>query len=92
MSTKLKSALAATLMSGAAVFAGMSLGAGTAQAGCNSLAMCSWQWCPGEPLPMDDVVWDMSICHTYYGGSPGHRGTVGGIPVGAHIMEGEPSP
>lgn len=92
MAIKFKPVIAATLISGAAVVAGMSLGTGTAQASCNTIGMCSYQWCPGEALPMPDVVWDMNVCHTYYGGSPGHRGTVGGIPVGAHIMEGEPSP
>lgn len=31
-----------------------------------------FQWCPGQPLPNDppradtDLVWDMSVCHTYY--------------------------
>jgi hypothetical protein len=69
----------------------MSVGAGTAQASCNRIGMCSYQWCPGERLPMPDVVWDMNACHTYYGGSLGHAGTQGGIPVGAHVLEGEPS-
>ena len=31
-----------------------------------------FQWCPGQPLPNDppradsDLVWDMSVCHTYF--------------------------
>jgi hypothetical protein len=25
-----------------------------------------YQWCPGQRLPADDVVWDMSVCHTWY--------------------------
>jgi hypothetical protein len=38
------------------------------------------------------VVWDMSVCHDYYSGTVGERGTDGGIQVGAHIIEGDPSP
>jgi hypothetical protein len=25
-----------------------------------------YQWCPGQPLPESDVVWDMAVCHTWY--------------------------
>jgi hypothetical protein len=25
-----------------------------------------YQWCPGQPLPTTDVVWDMNVCHTWY--------------------------
>ena len=25
-----------------------------------------YQWCPGQRLPADDVVWDMSVCHTWW--------------------------
>jgi hypothetical protein len=46
---------------------------------------------PGERLPTPYVVWDMNACHTYYGDSLGHAGTQGSIPVGAHVLEGEPS-
>ncbi|CQD16914.1 hypothetical protein BN1232_03686 [Mycobacterium lentiflavum] len=58
--------------------------------------MCSRLWCPGSPLPQpdvvwDDVVWDMDVCHHYYRGSLGQPGTAGGIPVGAHILEGDPA-
>ncbi|OBJ53771.1 hypothetical protein [Mycobacterium sp. 1423905.2] len=93
----MKRILAAALFSGSLALANVAAGAGTAQADpgtgiCNQLAMCSYVWCPGSPLPMPDVVWDMNVCHHYYGGSPGHPGTEGGIPVGAHIMEGDPSP
>ncbi|WP_165796428.1 hypothetical protein [Mycobacterium ahvazicum] len=33
----------------------------------------------------------MDMCHHYYRGSPGQPGTAGGIPVGAHILEGDPA-
>jgi hypothetical protein len=93
----MKRTFAAALLSGSVVLAGMGLGTGVAGADpgtgiCNQLAMCSYIWCPGSPLPMPDVVWDMNRCHHYYGGSLGHPGTEGGIPVGAHILEGDPSP
>ncbi|SOX54925.1 hypothetical protein MAAFP003_3605 [Mycobacterium ahvazicum] len=72
------------------------LGPGSAQADpsthiCNRLGMCSRVWCPGGPLPHQDVIWDMDMCHHYYRGSPGQPGTAGGIPVGAHILEGDPA-
>ncbi|WP_445159681.1 hypothetical protein ACTXG5_15680 [Mycobacterium sp. Dal123C01] len=85
------------LLSGTVALATLGLGTGTAQADpstgiCNQMGMCSYVWCPGGALPMPDVVWDMNVCHHYYGGSLGHRGTEGGIQVGAHILEGDPSP
>jgi hypothetical protein len=39
-----------------------------------------------------NVKWDMSVCHHYYSGTVGEPGTNGGIQVGAHIIEGDPSP
>jgi hypothetical protein len=88
---------AASLMSGGIAAAGLLLASGVAQADtptgiCNQMGSCSYQWCPGSPLPMADVVWDMNVCHHYFGGSAGHPGTAGGIPVGAHILEGDPAP
>ncbi|MEE6138792.1 hypothetical protein SKC41_20990 [Mycobacterium sp. 050128] len=76
--------------------ASLGLGTGRAQADpsthiCNRLAMCSRLWCPGSPLPQPDVVWDLDMCHHYYRGSVGQPGTAGGIPVGAHILEGDPA-
>lgn len=89
--------IAGAALSGALTLATLGLGTGIAQADpgtgiCNQLAMCSRVWCPGSPLPMPDVLWDMNTCHHYYGGSLGHPGTEGGIQVGAHILEGDPSP
>ncbi|CAN5845452.1 hypothetical protein BH09ACT7_BH09ACT7_16160 [soil metagenome] len=48
--------------------AGLGLTAGTAQA----YTYGPFQWCPGQPLPNDpprpdgSLVWDMSVCHTYW--------------------------
>jgi hypothetical protein len=89
--------IAGALLSGALSLASLAVGAGTAQADpstgiCNHMGMCSYVWCPGSQLPMPDVVWDMNVCHHYHGGSLGHPGTEGGIPVGAHILEGDPAP
>lgn len=56
------------LVSGGWGLAGLGLGAGTAHA----YTYGPFQWCPGQDLPNDpprsdtDLVWDMSICHTYY--------------------------
>ncbi|CDO89519.1 hypothetical protein BN973_03896 [Mycobacterium triplex] len=84
------------LLAGALALASLGLGTGSTQADpathiCNRLAMCSRVWCPGSPLPQPDVVWDMNMCHHYYRGSLGQPGTDGGIPVGAHILEGDPA-
>lgn len=88
--------MAGALFSGALACASLGLDIGSAQADpsthiCNRLAMCSHVWCPGGPLPQPDVVWDMDVCHHYYRGSLGQPGTAGGIPVGAHILEGDPA-
>jgi hypothetical protein len=68
--------LAATLLvSGGLGLAGLGLAAGTAQAEPGfaqshgpvpDKARGPYQWCPGQRLPADDVVWDMSVCHTWY--------------------------
>ena len=49
------------LVSGGLGLAALGLGAGIANAG------GPYQWCPGQGMPNDDpVVWDMSVCHTWY--------------------------
>ena len=35
---------------------GLSAGAATAQGG--------YTWCPGQPLPMHGLGWDMNVCHS----------------------------
>jgi hypothetical protein len=47
------------LVSGGLGLAGLSLGAGTAQAD------GPFQWCPGQWVP-DDAAWDMGVCHTWF--------------------------
>lgn len=34
-------------------------------------------WCPGQPLPMSDVRWDMNVCHHWYWVAVGGTGNVG---------------
>ena len=72
--------------------------AGSAQADCNMLGVCSKQWCPGQTLPLNfvtnaggtevpgpPVAWDMKVCHTWYYGS------LPGDPRGNHdVIEGQP--
>jgi hypothetical protein len=85
----------AALLSG-----GVWLAAGTAQAGCTYGGVCSKQWCPGQPMPkgwfigpngvvrqVNDVVWDMSVCHTYFNATDDRYG---GVRVGSNVYEGEP--
>lgn len=93
----MKRIFSAVLLLGAISLAGLSTSPGIARADpstgiCNELAMCSFVWCPGGRLPAPDVVWNMSVCHHWYGGTAGNPGTEGGIPVGFHILEGDPSP
>jgi hypothetical protein len=65
------------LVSGGLSVAALGLGAGTAQA--NSYTFGPFQWCPGQSMPNESgLVWDMSVCHTYwfeqaygYGGAEG---------------------
>jgi len=57
----LKRIVAGALLSGGLAAAWFALSPGTAQA-----VGGPEQWCPGQPLPGGGVVWDMSVCHTYY--------------------------
>ncbi|MDT5008982.1 MAG: hypothetical protein QOH57_599 [Mycobacterium sp.] len=58
----------AVLVAGGLSLIGLGLGAGTA----NAYVYGPFQWCPGQDMPNDpprsptDLVWDMSVCHTYY--------------------------
>jgi hypothetical protein len=85
---KLKKVAIGALMSGAVAVAGLGLAAGTAQADPQSHG--PFQWCPGQPLPgspatpvpglnvtipATHVVWDNSVCHTYWR-TPAGRGNV----------------
>jgi hypothetical protein len=63
-----KRIIAGALLAGSVAVAGLGLGAGTAQA----YTYGPFQWCPGQAVPNDpprsdaDLVWDMSVCHTYW--------------------------
>ena len=55
------------LVSGGLGLAGLGLTAGTAQADTSS----PHQWCPGQSMQHPDgpgpgVLWDMTVCHTWY--------------------------
>jgi hypothetical protein len=60
------------LVCGGVGLAGLSLGAGTARA-----AAGPYHWCPGDRLPAPTIVWDMSVCHTYYIVARGQGNTAG---------------
>jgi hypothetical protein len=84
----LKKITTGALVSGAVAVAILGLSTGTAQAGPQSQG--PFQWCPGQPLPgthaasvpgvnvkipATHVVWDNSVCHTYWQ-TPYGRGNV----------------
>ena len=54
----------AALVSGGLGLAAVGPGAGTAQAQPQSQGPN--QWCPGQRLPQVGLIWDMSVCHTYW--------------------------
>ena len=84
----LKKITTGALLSGAVAVASLGLATGTAQAGPQSPG--PFQWCPGQPLPgthaasvpgvnvkipATHVIWDNSVCHTYWQ-TPYGRGNV----------------
>jgi hypothetical protein len=72
-----KRVIAATLLSGGVALAGSVLATDTAQAQPGDNFSVPHQWCPGQPLPATDVVWDTNICHTWYWVPVGGMGNVG---------------
>lgn len=66
------------LVSGGLGLAGLGLGAGIAQAN-----LGPFHWCPGghDRLPSPNVVWDMSVCHTYWIVAFGQGNTDDGLPT-----------
>jgi hypothetical protein len=72
-----KRIIVGALLSGGLAVAGLGLGAGTAQANVGP-----YHWCPGGQgrLPNPNVVWDMSVCHTYWLVAPGLGNTDDGLP------------
>jgi hypothetical protein len=94
----LKRIIAGALLSGSIAVAGLGLAAGTAQAepgiapqfhGPVPAVKGPYQWCPGDPLPYNDdgVVWDMSVCHTWYGVDYGFQAN-----RGQFVYEGDSPP
>ncbi|OBA59243.1 hypothetical protein A5647_18135 [Mycobacterium sp. 1100029.7] len=96
--------VAGAMLSGAAAFAALTLGAGTAQAFsypiavCNGMT-CSAVWCPGMPVPeaADGLPnWDMKVCHHFMVGQIGPHSppwvTNGGVnrQVSPMVIEGDP--
>jgi hypothetical protein len=88
----LRRIIAGTLLSGGVAVAGMGLAAGTAQADGN------WgpphHWCPGDRPPQTgnqgEVVWDNSVCHTYYVVDPGLGNVATNIWDGPHPPDNPP--
>jgi hypothetical protein len=87
--------IAAALLSGGVVLAGIGLAAGTAQAQNGFTPQfhrpdnfsVPHQWCPGRPLPETDLVWDMNTCHTWYWVPIRGMGN-----VGQFVWEGDNAP
>jgi hypothetical protein len=86
------------LVSGGLGLAGLGLAAGTAQAEPGLAPQFHspvpavkgpYQWCPGDPLPYNDsnVVWDMGVCHTWYGVDYGFQAN-----RGQFVYEGDTPP
>jgi hypothetical protein len=83
-----KQVITAVLLSGGIAVAGVGLASATAQAAPvvapqvhNPFPTDNFSvphhWCPGQPLPMDDVHWDNNICHTWFWVPVGGMGNVG---------------
>jgi hypothetical protein len=69
--------IAGAVLSGCLALAGFGSAAGTAHA----WPYGPYTWCPGQSLPQTGdptrpVVWDMSVCHTYWKVGP-NQGNVG---------------
>ncbi|OBH08627.1 MULTISPECIES: hypothetical protein [unclassified Mycobacterium] len=80
--------IAGALLSGGVAAIGLGLSGGTAQAGPTMTPQFNrplpvdnftvpHEWCPGQPLPMPDVRWDMGVCHHWYWVPVGGMGNVG---------------
>lgn len=93
----LKKMFAGALLSGVVAVAGLSLGAGTAQA---TSPDGPYTWCPGQPKsaymppggvpgpasPGPTINWDWSVCHTFWAVQWGQGN------VGSSIWDGDNPP
>ena len=94
-----KRIIAGALLCGSLAVAGLGLTAGTAKAEPGFAPQFhgpfpaeqlhrSARWCrSGQPLPMDDVAWDMSLCHHWYWAESAARATSGRFIVGGTLRE-----
>ncbi len=86
----MKRIFAGALLSGGVAVAGLGLGDGTA------IAQGVYTWCPGQPLPMHGLGWDMNVCHSYQtvpfgtGNVPMHD--VNGNPMDSYLWMDSPPP
>ncbi|BBZ73790.1 hypothetical protein [Mycobacterium paraseoulense] len=85
---KIGNLIAGALLAGGMAAAGVGLVAGAAEAEPGFLPQFNrplpvdnftvpHDWCPGQPLPMPDVRWDMGVCHHWYWVPVGGMGNVG---------------
>jgi hypothetical protein len=93
--------LATTVLVSGGLGLGAGLGAGTAQACDGAWGPCGYgpnRWCPGDSLYMDrggpyqGVVWDMSVCHTWYNVAEGAGNVFEGPNNQSSIWEGDNPP
>jgi hypothetical protein len=68
----MRTMLAGVLLSGGIAAVGVGMAAHADAAGPTG----PFKWCPGQPLPKVDVIWDNNVCHTYYYVYP-EQGNVG---------------
>ncbi|ETB41899.1 hypothetical protein [Mycobacterium avium] len=80
-----KPVVAGALLAGGIAAAGMGIASAAAQPSAPHLIgplptdnfTVPHDWCPGQPLPMPDVRWDMNVCHHWYWVPVGGMGNVG---------------
>jgi hypothetical protein len=53
--------LAATALASAVLTTAIGVGSGAWSA----TAQGGYSWCPGQPLPMHGLGWDMTVCHSF---------------------------
>jgi hypothetical protein len=89
-----------SLVTAAALSAALGLTAlGFGPAGIDSPAQAQpgvYSWCPGQPLPMHGLGWDMNVCHTYqtvpFGAGNVPMFDVNGNPMDSYLWMDSPPP